>query len=54
MIVVTHEMGFARSAASRVAFMADGRIVEDNSPDEFFTQPRTDRARDFLSKILTH
>jgi glutamate transport system ATP-binding protein len=54
MIVVTHEMGFARNAASRVAFMADGRILEENSPDEFFTQPRTDRARDFLSKILTH
>jgi glutamate transport system ATP-binding protein len=54
MIVVTHEMGFARSAADRVAFMADGQIVEDSTPDEFFTQPRTDRARDFLSKILTH
>jgi glutamate transport system ATP-binding protein len=54
MIVVTHEMGFAHSAANRVAFMADGQIVEDSSPDEFFTQPRTDRARDFLSKILTH
>jgi glutamate transport system ATP-binding protein len=54
MIVVTHEMGFAHSAADRVAFMADGQIVEDSSPDEFFTQPRTDRARDFLSKILTH
>jgi glutamate transport system ATP-binding protein len=54
MIVVTHEMGFARNAANRVAFMADGQIVEDGTPDEFFTQPRTDRARDFLSKILTH
>jgi glutamate transport system ATP-binding protein len=54
MIVVTHEMGFARSAANRVAFMADGQITEDSTPDEFFTQPRTDRARDFLSKILTH
>ena len=54
MIVVTHEMGFARNAANRVAFMADGQIVEDGAPDEFFTQPRTDRARDFLSKILTH
>ena len=54
MIVVTHEMGFARKAANRVAFMADGRIVEANPPDEFFTQPRTDRARDFLSKIMTH
>jgi glutamate transport system ATP-binding protein len=54
MIVVTHEMGFARSAADRVAFMADGQIAEASSPEEFFTQPRTDRARDFLSKILTH
>jgi glutamate transport system ATP-binding protein len=54
MIVVTHEMGFARNAADRVAFMADGQIVEDSTPQEFFTQPRTDRARDFLSKILTH
>jgi glutamate transport system ATP-binding protein len=54
MIVVTHEMGFARNAANRVAFMADGRIVEENAPGEFFTRPHTDRARDFLSKILTH
>jgi glutamate transport system ATP-binding protein len=54
MIVVTHEMGFARNAADRVAFMADGQIVEEGAPDEFFTHPRTDRARDFLSKILTH
>jgi glutamate transport system ATP-binding protein len=52
MIVVTHEMGFARRAADRVAFMADGQIIEDSAPDEFFTQPRTDRARDFLSKVL--
>ena len=54
MIVVTHEMGFARNAADRVAFMAGGRIVEDSTPDEFFTQPRSARARDFLSKIITH
>ncbi|MEV6961753.1 amino acid ABC transporter ATP-binding protein [Streptomyces sp. NPDC051207] len=54
MVVVTHEMGFARSAANRVVFMADGRIVEDRSPDEFFTNPSSDRAKDFLSKILTH
>ncbi len=54
MIVVTHEMGFARSAANRVVFMADGRIVEDRSPEEFFTDPRSDRAKDFLSKILHH
>jgi glutamate transport system ATP-binding protein len=54
MVVVTHEMGFARSAANRVVFMADGRIVEDRSPDEFFTNPSSDRAKDFLSKILKH
>ena len=54
MIVVTHEMGFARSAARRVAFMDGGRIVEVASPDEFFSQPKTDRAKDFLSKILAH
>ncbi|MDQ0584322.1 amino acid ABC transporter ATP-binding protein [Streptomyces rishiriensis] len=54
MVVVTHEMGFARSAANRVVFMADGRIVEDRIPEEFFTAPRSDRAKDFLSKILKH
>jgi len=54
MIVVTHEMGFARSAARRVAFMDNGRIVEIASPDEFFSTPKTDRAKDFLSKILAH
>jgi len=54
MVVVTHEMGFARSAANRVLFMADGRIVEENTPDAFFSAPRTDRAKDFLSKILHH
>ncbi|MFF1512226.1 amino acid ABC transporter ATP-binding protein [Streptomyces sp. NPDC058326] len=54
MVVVTHEMGFARSAANRVVFMADGRIVEETTPDEFFNNPRSDRARDFLSKILHH
>jgi glutamate transport system ATP-binding protein len=54
MIVVTHEMGFARTAANRVVFMADGAIVEENTPDEFFTNPKSDRAKDFLSKILTH
>jgi glutamate transport system ATP-binding protein len=54
MVVVTHEMGFARSAADRVVFMADGRIVEDRAPEEFFTDPRSERARDFLSKILHH
>jgi glutamate transport system ATP-binding protein len=54
MVVVTHEMGFARSAANRVVFMADGQIVEDRVPEEFFTAPRSERARDFLSKILHH
>ncbi|MEV4331188.1 amino acid ABC transporter ATP-binding protein [Streptomyces sp. NPDC049597] len=54
MVVVTHEMGFARSAANRVVFMADGKIVEEASPEEFFSNPRSDRAKDFLSKILHH
>jgi ABC-type histidine transport system ATPase subunit len=54
MIVVTHEMGFARKAANRVVFMADGQIVEEAHPEEFFTAPKSDRAKDFLSKILTH
>ncbi|QCB96855.1 amino acid ABC transporter ATP-binding protein [Arthrobacter sp. PAMC25564] len=54
MIVVTHEMGFARKAADRVVFMADGQIVEDASPEEFFTNPKSSRAKDFLSKLLTH
>jgi glutamate transport system ATP-binding protein len=52
MLVVTHEMGFARRAANRVVFMADGEIVEANTPGEFFARPRTDRAGEFLSKIL--
>jgi glutamate transport system ATP-binding protein len=54
MVVVTHEMGFARSAAHRVVFMDEGRIVETADPDTFFHAPQTDRARDFLSKILVH
>lgn len=54
MIVVTHEMGFARRASNRVVFMADGTIVEDAEPDEFFTAPKSNRARDFLGKILDH
>ncbi|MCD9198391.1 amino acid ABC transporter ATP-binding protein [Aeromicrobium wangtongii] len=54
MVVVTHEMGFARTAADRVLFMADGRIVEQNTPEAFFTNPQTPRAQDFLAKILTH
>ena len=52
MIVVTHEMGFARRAADRVIFMSDGAIVEEAKPDEFFTNPKSERAKDFLSKIL--
>jgi glutamate transport system ATP-binding protein len=54
MVAVTHEMGFARQAADRVVFMDDGRIVEIGTPEEFFTRPRTERARDFLSTILQH
>ena len=54
MIVVTHEMGFARSAAQRVVFMDQGRIVETATPDRFFSEPESERARDFLSKILAH
>ena len=54
MVVVTHEMGFARRAADRVVFMADGQVVEQATPEEFFTAPRSDRAKDFLAKILTH
>ncbi len=54
MVVVTHEMGFARKAADRVVFMSDGLIVEENTPEEFFTNPQSARAKDFLSKILTH
>ena len=54
MVVVTHEMGFARKAANRVVFMADGQIVEENEPESFFTNPQSTRAQDFLSKILSH
>jgi glutamate transport system ATP-binding protein len=54
MIVITHEMGFARSVAHRVVFMDQGRIVEDAAPQKFFTAPESERARDFLSKILPH
>jgi glutamate transport system ATP-binding protein len=54
MVVVTHEMGFARKAADRVVFMADGQIVEEASPASFFTSPTSDRAKDFLSKIITN
>ena len=54
MLVVTHEMGFARRAADRVLFMTDGRIVEQNTPDAFFENPQSERAKAFLAKILTH
>ena len=54
MVVVTHEMGFARRAAHRVVFMDAGQVVEEAEPEAFFTAPRSDRAKDFLSKILTH
>ena len=54
MVVVSHEMGFARSAARRVAFMDGGRIVEIAPPEQFFARPESERARDFLSKILAH
>lgn len=54
MVVVTHEMGFARKAADRILFMADGAIVEDTDPETFFTNPESDRAKDFLAKIHGH
>ena len=54
MLVVTHEMGFARKAADRVIFMSDGEVVEDSTPEEFFSAPKSNRAKDFLGKILTH
>jgi glutamate transport system ATP-binding protein len=54
MLVVTHEMGFARRASDRVVFMADGEIVEDAATEDFFTAPKSERARDFLGKILSH
>ena len=54
MVVVTHEMNFARRVASRVIFMDAGSILEEGTPDEFFTSPKTDRARDFLQSIQTH
>ena len=54
MLCVTHEMGFARKVADKVVFMADGQILEQSTPDDFFKHPKTDRAKDFLSKILTH
>ncbi|MGA7688190.1 MAG: amino acid ABC transporter ATP-binding protein [Jiangellales bacterium] len=54
MIVITHEMGFARAAADRVIFMSEGEIVEEATPEEFFSNPKSSRAKDFLSKILAH
>jgi general L-amino acid transport system ATP-binding protein len=54
MLCVTHEMGFARSVADRVIFMDEGQIVEQNTPAEFFNHPKSERTKDFLSKILTH
>ncbi len=54
MIVVTHEMGFARKAANRVVFLSDGQVVEEGTPEQFFTNPQSERAKDFLGKILTH
>lgn len=54
MLCVTHEMGFARKVADKVVFMADGQILEQSTPDDFFEHPKTNRAKDFLSKILTH
>jgi len=54
MIVVTHEMGFAREVADRVSFMDEGQIIEEATPDDFFYRPKSDRTKLFLSKILTH
>jgi general L-amino acid transport system ATP-binding protein len=54
MLCVTHEMGFAKAVADRVIFMDQGQIVEQNNPNDFFNHPQTDRAKDFLSKILGH
>jgi glutamate transport system ATP-binding protein len=54
MLVVTHEMGFARKAGDRVIFMADGAVVEDTDPETFFKSPKSERAKDFLGKILGH
>jgi glutamate transport system ATP-binding protein len=54
MVVVTHEMGFARQVADRVVFMADGEVVETGTPSAFFDSPASDRARDFLAKVLSH
>ena len=52
MIIVTHEMGFAKEVANRILFIDEGKIMEEASPEEFFSNPKTDRAREFLSKVL--
>jgi len=54
MVVVTHEMGFARKVSHRIIFMDEGRIIEEGTPETFFAQPKSDRTRTFLSKILVH
>ena len=54
MIVVTHEMGFAKKVAHRIIFMDEGRIVEEGTPEEFFANPKEERTRAFLNKILVH
>ena len=54
MLVVTHEMGFARTAADRIVFMADGQLLEESTPEEFFERPRTQRAQEFLASVLRH
>ena len=54
MLVVTHEMGFAKTVANRVIFMDEGEIIEQNNPDEFFINPQNDRTKLFLSQILSH
>ena len=54
MVVVTHEMGFARKVANRIVFMDDGRIIESNVPNKFFSNPTNERTKEFLNKILVH
>ncbi|MBW7459302.1 polar amino acid ABC transporter ATP-binding protein, partial [Paenibacillus sepulcri] len=54
MVIVTHEMGFAREVADRIVFMDKGQIIEVAEPEEFFTQPREERARLFLNRVLRH
>jgi polar amino acid transport system ATP-binding protein len=53
MVVVSHEMGFVRNVATRVLFMAEGRILEEGTPEEVFQSPKNERTREFISKILT-